>query len=42
MQMEDYLYQKDLWKSLEGKIKNQGIMTNEDWDILDRKALGRI
>ena len=24
MQMEDYLYQKDLWKPLEGKTKNQG------------------
>ena len=22
MQIEDYLYQKDLWKSLEGKAKN--------------------
>ena len=22
MQMEDYLYQKDLWKLLEGKTKN--------------------
>ena len=26
MQMEDYLYQKDLWKLLEGKTKNQGSM----------------
>ena len=30
MQMEDYLYQKDLWKLLEGKPKNQGSMTNDD------------
>ena len=42
MQMEDYLYQKDSWKLLEGKTKNQGSMTNEDWDILDRKALESI
>ena len=42
MQMEDFLYQKDLWKPLEGKAKNQGTITNEDWEILDRKALGTI
>ena len=40
--MEDYLYQKDLWKPLEGKTKNQGSMTNDNWDILDRKELGSI
>ena len=40
--MEDYLYQKDLWKSLEGKTKNQGTMSNDEWDLLDRKALGSI
>ena len=39
IQMEDYLYQKDLWKPLEGKTKNQGNMTEEDQKILDRKAL---
>ena len=42
MQMEDYLYQKDLWKLLEGKTKNQGSMSNEEWDLLDRKTLGSI
>ena len=42
MQMEDYLYQKDLWKSLKGKTKNQGSMSNNEWDLLDRKALGSI
>ena len=42
MKMEDYLYQKDLWKPLEGKTKNQGTMTNEDWEILDKEAHGRI
>ena len=40
--MEDYLYQKDLWKLLEGKAKNQGSMSNDVWDLLDRKALGSI
>ena len=40
--MEDYLYQKDLWKSLEGKAKNQGTMSEAEWDLLDRKALGSI
>ena len=42
MQMEDYLYQKDLWKPLEAKDKNQGFMSNDEWDLLDRKALGNI
>ena len=40
--MEDYLYQKDLLKPLEGKNKNQGTMTNEEWKFLDRKELGSI
>ena len=40
--MEDYLYQKDLWKPLEGKTKNQGSMSNDEWDLLDKKALGSI
>ena len=30
MQMEDYLYQMDLWKLLEGKTKKKGTVTNED------------
>ena len=42
MQMEDYLYQKDLWKLLEGKTKNQRSMSNDEWDLLDIKALGSI
>ena len=40
--MEDYLYQKDLWKPLEGKTKNQGSMSNDEWDFLDIKELGSI
>ena len=36
MRMEDYLYQK------EGKVKNQGSISNDEWDLLDRKALGSI
>ena len=42
VQMEDYLYKKDLWKPLEGKSKKQGTMSDEEWEILDRKALGSI
>ena len=42
MKMEDYLYQKDLWRSLEGKAKNQRSMSNDEWDRLDRNALGSI
>ena len=37
--MEDYLYQKDLWKPLEAKTKKQGTMTNEDWENLDKQTL---
>ena len=40
--MEDYLYQKDLWQPLEGKTKKPTAMSDEDQDILDRKALGTI
>ena len=39
MQMEDYLYQKDLWWPLEGKTKKPTTMLDKDWDILDRRAL---
>ena len=40
MQMEDYLYQKDLYQPLEGK-KPEG-MKDADWTVLDKKALGTI
>ena len=40
--MEDYLYQKDLWRPLEGKAKKPTTISDEEWDILDRKALGSI
>ena len=39
MQMEYYLYQKDLYLPLSGKTKNPTTMTNTEWEILDRKAL---
>jgi hypothetical protein len=42
MQMEDYLYQKDLFLPLSGVAKNLAAMKDEEWDILDRKALGTI
>lgn len=40
--MEDYLYQKDLWQPMEGKAKKEAMMFDEEWDIIDRKALGTI
>ena len=40
--VDDYLYQKDLWKLLEGKTKNRGTMKNEEWKILNRKELESI
>jgi len=42
MQMEDYLYQKDLYFLLNGKAKKSASMKDEEWEILDRKALGTI
>ena len=38
--MEDYLYQKDLYQPLEDKSKKPITMKDEDWNLLDRKALG--
>eukprot|EP00253_Pinus_taeda_P018705 PITA_18705 len=42
MQMEDYLYQKDLYLPLSGKTKKPMTMTDEEWNLLDRKALETI
>jgi hypothetical protein len=42
MQMEDYLYQKDLFLPLGGVEKKPMAMKDEEWEILDRKALGTI
>lgn len=39
MQMEDYLYQKDLYQPLTEKPKD---MVEAEWKVLDRKALGAI
>jgi hypothetical protein len=41
-QMEDYLYQKNLLLPLGGIAKKSAIVKDEEWDVLDRKALGRI
>jgi hypothetical protein len=40
--MEDYLYQKDLFLPLSGVAKKSAAMKDEEWEILDRKALGTI
>jgi hypothetical protein len=42
MQMEDYLYQKDLILPLSGVAKKPAAMKDEEWEILDKKALGTI
>jgi hypothetical protein len=42
MQMEDYLYQKDLFLPLGGIEKKPTTMKDEEWEVLDRKALGMI
>ena len=40
--LKDYLYQKDLFLPLSGVAKKPRAMKDEEWDILDRKALGTI
>jgi hypothetical protein len=42
MQMEDYFYQKDLFLPLGGIEKNPMAMKDEEWEVLDIKALGMI
>jgi hypothetical protein len=42
MQMEDYLYQKDLFLPLGGIEKKLTTMKDKEWEVLDRKALGTI
>ena len=42
MQMEDYLYQKYLYLPLGGKKKMLMGMKDEEWNLLDRKALRTI
>jgi hypothetical protein len=42
MHMEDYLYQKDLFLPLGGIAKKSMAMKDEEWEVLDRKALGMI
>jgi hypothetical protein len=42
MQMEDYLYQKDLFLPLGGIAKKPMATKDEEWEILDRKSLGTI
>jgi hypothetical protein len=42
MQMENYLYHKDKFLPLGGLAKNLMAMKDEEWEILDRKALGTI
>ena len=40
--MEDYLYKKDLFLLLGGIEKNTTTMKDEEWEVLDRKALATI
>ena len=42
MQMEDYLYQKDLYLPLGRKSKQTVAIKDEEWEVLDRKELGTI
>jgi hypothetical protein len=40
MKMEYYLYKKDLFLPLGGIEKKSTTMKDEEWEVLDRKALG--
>jgi hypothetical protein len=42
MQMEDYLYQKDLFLPFGGIAKKSTTMKDKEWDVLERKAMGMI
>jgi hypothetical protein len=42
MYMEYYLYQKHIFLPLGGIEKKLMIMKDEEWEVLDRKALGMI
>ena len=42
MQMEDYLYQKDLHLPLGEKIEQPMTMNDEEWEALDIKEMGTI
>jgi hypothetical protein len=42
MHMEDYLYQKNVFLPLGGIAKKPMAMKDEEWEVLDRKALGMI
>jgi hypothetical protein len=42
MQLEDYLYHKNLFLPLGGIEKKLTTMKDEDWEALERKALGMI
>ncbi|MCO5574530.1 hypothetical protein L7F22_028317 [Adiantum nelumboides] len=42
MQIEDHLYNKDLYLPLDGFQSKPTTMTDEAWKVLDRKALGTI
>ena len=41
MHMEDYLYQKDLFLPLGGIENKLMAMKDEEWEVIDRKALER-
>eukprot|EP00253_Pinus_taeda_P028968 PITA_28968 len=42
MQMEDYLYQRDLYVPLSGKTKKLTSMIDTEWNILNKRVLGTI
>ena len=42
MQIKDYLFKKDLHLPLDGRTHKPKEISDSEWEILDRKALGAI
>jgi len=40
IQIKDYLFKKDLHLSLDGRTHKPKEISDSEWEILDRKALG--
>ena len=42
MQIDDLLYQKNFYLPLGGKSNKPATMSDPEWEVLDRKALGTV
>ena len=42
LQIKDYMYQKDLYLPLDEKSQKPKEMSDDEWEIINQKALGAI